>query len=172
MNNCSHCGDILAHETNRHICKNCKKTFYDNPKAAVVIVLYASDRQHLLLARRAHDPEKGKIDFIGGFLDKGEDFEKAAYRELYEESGLYKDDISELTYFGSFYNAYLWEGTAIPTTSVCFMAEIKNLKDLQPSDDVASIEQVHISDLPVGDAGAWLDMDSILTLVAQRLAAM
>jgi len=40
------------------------------------------DQGRIALARRAYEPEKGKLDPIGGFLDVGEDFEQAFYREL------------------------------------------------------------------------------------------
>jgi ADP-ribose pyrophosphatase YjhB (NUDIX family) len=137
-----------------------------------VLVLYAKDKNSLVLARRAHDPGKGKLDFVGGFLDAGEDFETAAYRELKEETGLEKEDVGQLDYLCSFYNGYMWEGVELPTTSACFLVAIDDKKSIHPSDDVASVEYITSNQLPVGADGAWLNMDKVLQLAAQRLRSM
>ena len=166
------CGGKTVQSKNKHTCTICNKTFYDNPKAAVVVMLYTSDKKHLILSRRAHEPEAGKIDFIGGFLDVGETFEQAAYREMQEESGLAATDIGVLRYVTSIYNGYAWEGSVLPTTSVCFMAELKDGSRLIAADDVSSFETFAIDALPTNEECAWDDMPRVLTETAQLLSAM
>jgi len=41
-----------------------------------------------------NDPYKGLYNFVGGKLEEGEDSLHAAYRELYEETGISKNDIT------------------------------------------------------------------------------
>jgi len=65
----------------KFVCTQCRRDTYRNPKGAVAILLF-DDQGRIALARRAYEPEKGKLDPIGGFLDVGEDFEQAFYREL------------------------------------------------------------------------------------------
>ena len=46
----------------------------------------------------AKDPYKGMYNFVGGKVEEGESDEEAAYRELFEETGISRDDI-ELDHF-------------------------------------------------------------------------
>ncbi|MBR4622008.1 MAG: NUDIX hydrolase [Ruminococcus sp.] len=54
-----------------------------------------------LMCRRRKDPYKGLLNLVGGKIEPGEDRDKAAYRELFEETGLTAEDIS-LTRFLTF----------------------------------------------------------------------
>ena len=56
------------------------------PKHAVDAAVYHDKR--VLLIERGREPFKGKLAFPGGFVEKGEDPEKAVLRELAEECGL------------------------------------------------------------------------------------
>ena len=51
---------------------------------------------NVLMLRRAHWPED-KLDFLGGFVDEGEEIETAAIREVKEESGF---DVELVKKFG------------------------------------------------------------------------
>ena len=42
---------------------------------------------YLLMNKRRYKPSKGKLDFVGGFLEEGEDPKTAAIREVKEETG-------------------------------------------------------------------------------------
>ncbi|MBD5130505.1 MAG: NUDIX domain-containing protein [Ruminococcaceae bacterium] len=53
-----------------------------------VIAVFSPDRRTMLMCRRAKDPYKGLYNFVGGKIEQGEDGYSAAYRELYEETGI------------------------------------------------------------------------------------
>lgn len=57
------------------------------------IMIYASDKEHLLFCKRIKDPYKGMYNFVGGKIEEGEDGFQAAYRELFEETGISREDI-------------------------------------------------------------------------------
>ena len=57
-------------------------------KVMNVIAVYDPARQHILMCKRRKDPYKGKLNFVGGKLEPDETSEDAAYRELYEETGI------------------------------------------------------------------------------------
>ena len=59
-----------------------------------VIVLYDRDKKKLLMCRREKDPYKGLLNFVGGKVEKGEDDLSAAYRELSEETGISRSEVS------------------------------------------------------------------------------
>ncbi len=52
------------------------------------ILVYHPDCKHILFCKRVSDPYKGKYNLVGGKIDPGEDSFHAAYRELYEETGI------------------------------------------------------------------------------------
>ena len=59
-----------------------------------VIVIFSPDKDRLLFCKRRKDPFKGRYNFVGGHIDPGEDGFDAAYRELYEETGISRDDVT------------------------------------------------------------------------------
>src|SRR5689334_11906545 len=82
-----------------------KKSYcYDYPRPAVTvdIILFHHDGQRIevLLIKRARPPFKGTWAFPGGFVDKDESLERAAARELKEETGLAGIRLEQLGAFG------------------------------------------------------------------------
>ena len=59
-----------------------------------VVLVYSHDMKHILMCERARDPYKGLLNLVGGKVEPGEDFYDAAYRELQEETGISRKDIS------------------------------------------------------------------------------
>jgi ADP-ribose pyrophosphatase YjhB (NUDIX family) len=89
---CPRCGGTLearslkAGDPNRPVCVECGFVVYLDPKVAVGTII-TMDSQ-LVLVRRAIEPGYGLWVFPGGFVDRGEEVDKAALREAREESGL------------------------------------------------------------------------------------
>ena len=66
-----------------------------------VILVYNNVEDKILMCKRAKEPYKGKLNLVGGKVEKDEDELHAAYRELQEETGITKDDIT-LTHMMNF----------------------------------------------------------------------
>ena len=90
MRYCSACGQSL---TERHVfgkarphCAACNRTFFEDPKLAVAVVIAIDGR--ILLQQRDIDPGRGAWTFPSGYVDRGEIVEEAAAREVLEEVNL------------------------------------------------------------------------------------
>lgn len=66
-----------------------------------VIVVFNNEADKMLMCKRVKDPYKGLSNFVGGKIEVGEDGLCAAYRELWEETSITKDDI-KLTHLMDF----------------------------------------------------------------------
>lgn len=58
------------------------------------IIVLNREKNRLLFCKRMNDPYKGLFNFVGGKIEKGEASLHAAYRELYEETGITDKDIN------------------------------------------------------------------------------
>jgi len=65
------------------------------------IMIYNQDEDRLLFCKRLWDPYEGMYNLVGGKIDDGENGFAAAYRELYEETGISAEDV-ELTHMMDF----------------------------------------------------------------------
>lgn len=66
-----------------------------------VILVYNKEEDKILMCKREKEPYKGKFNLVGGKVEDNENELNAAYRELYEETGITKKDIS-LTHIMNF----------------------------------------------------------------------
>ncbi len=85
---CSRCGARLApSEAGPPRCAGCGRVAYLDPKlsAAAIIPLDGG----IVLVRRAIEPAYGKWSFPSGYVNRGEQVERAAEREVLEETGLH-----------------------------------------------------------------------------------
>lgn len=74
------------------------------------IAVYSADKEHLLFCKRMNPPYEGLYNFVGGKIEQGENGFTAAYRELQEETGITKEDITlfhmmDFTYYNQ--NCYV-----------------------------------------------------------------
>ena len=58
-----------------------------------VVIVYNPDESHVLMCKRSKEPYKGMMNFVGGKVEQGESELDAAYRELFEETGISEQDI-------------------------------------------------------------------------------
>ena len=63
-----------------------------------LIVVFNTDLEKVLFCIRAKEPYKGLYNFVGGKVEDNETNDEAAYRELFEETGISHNDI-ELDHF-------------------------------------------------------------------------
>jgi len=59
-----------------------------------VILVYNISFDKILMCKRKKDPYINLLNLVGGEIESNEDGLSAAYRELYEETGITKDDIN------------------------------------------------------------------------------
>ena len=90
VNYCQRCGQALEQQEfegrPRPTCPSCGLVVFLDPKVAVVVLVSKCDR--LLFVQRGAEPQIGKWCFPGGYVDRGEEVEAAARREVHEETGL------------------------------------------------------------------------------------
>ncbi|NLB26566.1 MAG: NUDIX domain-containing protein, partial [Bacteroidales bacterium] len=80
------------------------------------------------------EPDYGKLDLPGGFINPGETAENAVKRELNEELGL---KVKSVKYIGSLPNEYLFDGLIVFTLDMAFSVEPYSLDNLKPMDDIS-----------------------------------
>ncbi|MFQ5937877.1 MAG: NUDIX domain-containing protein [Acidiferrobacterales bacterium] len=119
---------------------------YLNVGAAVAAIIEYDGS--VLASVRAKDPDAGKLDLPGGFVDRGETAEQALRRELEEELNL-----KEITpvYFGTYPNIYPYKSVTYHTLDLIFTIKLRTIPDITPADDVASIKWIKKSDLEIQD---------------------
>ena len=79
------------------------------------IAVFSEDGKKLLMCERKKEPYKGLLNFVGGKIEDGEDGTDAAYRELFEETGIGKEKIElkrvmDFTYFSDGFYLEIYAG--------------------------------------------------------------
>ncbi|QHT63642.1 NUDIX domain-containing protein [Paenibacillus lycopersici] len=59
-----------------------------------VLMIYNRNKDRLLMCKRLKDPYKGLNNLVGGKIEPGESGIDAAYRELFEETGIRREQIA------------------------------------------------------------------------------
>lgn len=169
QNYCRRCGEALkpAHHggyecTTGHV-------LFSNP-APTVGVFFIDPAGNVLLSVRGIEPDKGRIDTIGGFVEIGETFEQAAQRETEEETGLTPADYGELTYLTSAPNDYAYGGESRSVLSCFYYASLKDDATPVAGDDVASLVLLNPKDINVDDVGSADDVRAGLSALLEKLS--
>lgn len=153
---CARCGTEYSQEVQEQVqvnpakvkCEECGLVIYNNPKSATGAFI-VNDGKYLL-TRRAFDPEKGKLDVPGGFVDYGETGEQAIARELKEELGLIADEYEVIGMAPTMHNFYVNHGFPDQEYSVVTMFYIltSSRTEFDIQDDVSGYEWVDFDGVP------------------------
>jgi NADH pyrophosphatase NudC (nudix superfamily) len=130
-------------------CSDCGFVMFVNPSAAVAAFII-NNKQELLVCVRANDPEKGKFDLPGGFVDDNETAEQAIQREISEELGM-KVDAGKFLF--SVPNNYLYSGWTLPTLDIFFLYEVNDDFIPVPADDVKECIFIPFDQVSIEDFG-------------------
>lgn len=95
--------------------------------------LITDDNGRLMLVTRGVEPNYGKLDLPGGFIDPGESAENAVRRELAEELGL---KVKSLKYIESAPNEYIFSEFTVFTLDLAFNIIAETTNGLKPMDDI------------------------------------
>jgi NAD+ diphosphatase len=116
---CPRCGrpDLENQGQKAARCRACGFVFYHNAAAAAAAIIETA--AGVLLVRRNREPQRGKLDLPGGFVEYGESAEDAVLREVREELGL---EIQIRGYIGSYPNRYPYRDVTYFTTDMVYTA--------------------------------------------------
>lgn len=157
---CPRCGADLdvRDEGAEAECERCRFRYYASSKpTASALVL--DDEGRVLLAKRKHEPDKGKWDLPGGFLDEGEDPREALKRELSEETGL---EIEPVEFFDFVVDRYGDDDDAQHTLNLYWVARIRS-GEPTPDDDVEELRWFGRDELPPKEALAFRNNAQVLS---------
>ncbi|HEV7454912.1 MAG TPA: NUDIX domain-containing protein [Candidatus Saccharimonadales bacterium] len=142
---CGHKDTVQKLNDTDYECSDCQWHFWNNAKAAVGVMLIKDGQ--MLFGERAIEPQKGKLDFPGGFVEYNEDAYAAAAREVSEETGLTIKNPT-ITFVGTH------EYKPGYSTVDLLMTVTEWEGDIQPGDDIASLSWCPIGVLD-SDEFAW-----------------
>lgn len=96
-----------------------------------IIAIFNRDLTKVLLCKREKEPYKGLYNLVGGKVEEGEEGQEAAYRELYEETGITEKSIElkhlmDFTYYTSEIHLETYVGRL--NTDVNLVEEVNKLK--------------------------------------------
>ena len=109
-----------------------------------LIVVFSENLDNVLFCIRAKEPYKGLYNFVGGKVEDGETNDDAAYRELFEETGISRKDIKlehfmDLNYFMYKNNLLVYYG--ILKNPVTLVEEKNKLEWVQINNELLNNEK-------------------------------
>ncbi len=138
-------------DNRRFLCDDCGFTYYHNIAAAVAIVFTFEDK--VLFTVRNVDPDKGKWDLPGGFIDPNETAEEAASREIKEELGI-EISTSELKYITTSPNNYLYKNVPYRTMDIFYECPLKSdVISITAEDEIQELIWVKRSEIDLNQIG-------------------
>ena len=138
-------------DNRRFLCDDCGFTYYHNIAAAVALVFTFEDK--VLFTVRNVDPDKGKWDLPGGFIDPNETAEEAACREIREELGLDLQP-SDLKYVTTSPNNYLYKNVPYRTMDIFYECALQSdLINVAAKDEIQELVWVKRSEINLEKIG-------------------
>nr|WP_314290348.1 NUDIX domain-containing protein [uncultured Capnocytophaga sp.] len=145
---CPHCAstDIEFPNNVRFLCHNCGFTYFHNIAAAVAVVFRCKDK--ILFTVRNMDPDKGKLDLSGGFVDPNETAQEAACREVKEEMGM-EIRPEQLRFITTFPNNYLYKDVAYRTMDIFFECSLEEEQvQIVAPDEIKALQWYSLEEIP------------------------
>jgi len=149
-------------------CDVCGFVYFQNVAAAAGAVIESADQ--LLIVQRAKDPDLGKLDLPGGFVDPGESLEQALVRELQEELGISVPVEDCGQYFCSSVNEYFYKGVVYHSLDMFFLIRFEQPPPITPADDVGDYLWLAPADIDL-DAIAFPSVRDAIRCYRARYAA-
>lgn len=100
------------------------------------------------MVKRKLDPQKGKWDLPGGFVNPNETLEESVKREMQEELTL---SLKGFIYLSSYIDTYLFEDIRYPTLCFVFSLPFDEKNVIRCADDAASFKWFSQKNIPVND---------------------
>lgn len=144
---CPTCRARLEDSGSHKFCKSCRTHVFINVKPATTVIV-ENESSEMLLIRRALDPFKNWWDLPGGFLERDENLEKGAARELKEETGL-EVRADNLDYLGSYSASYEFEEINYELIVVMFKTIIHQYSEVMVADDAIAFKFVKKSEINI-----------------------
>ena len=121
---------------------------YEHPRPAVtvdIVLFYCAeaDSKEILLIKRGREPFKGQWALPGGVVDEDESLERAAVRELEEETGVRRVRLEQFGAFGD-----PGRDPRGHTVSVGFTASLKKCPQAKANDDAEDARWYSVTHLP------------------------
>lgn len=154
---CPRCAAPVENDGKTVRCGACDFTAYASAEPTVC-ALIVDHRGRVLLARRAFEPEAGKWDVPGGFLQEDEEPLAGLRRELREETSL---EIEPLELVGILPDRYGGVPGATATLNLYWTARIVS-GEPTPADDVSELRWFPRDDLPADDELAFANVAEAL----------
>jgi len=147
---CPSCGNKSLNFNGKIMtCPKCDFILYNNTAAAVAVVIRMGEK--ILFTRRNQNPELGKLDLAGGFIDFEETAENACKRELYEELQINIDE-NRLKYICSFPNIYPYKGIIYHTMGLFFEYKTEeNLNFVLERHEIYETIWIKVSDINLNE---------------------
>jgi len=154
-NNCPKCGTTYKRDQidNKNIyrdffvCKKCNFIFYNNPKPAVVGLIYNIENK-LLLVKRKIKPYVGYWDLPGGFVNANENPSRSIVREIKEELNLDAKIINIENTFTENYKNKGRNDEQYNLVVIAYNLSILSFKNVVAMDDISDYKFFSIYNLP------------------------
>ncbi len=128
-------------------CPLCGRSWYRNSAPAVGAVIVRDGKA--LVTVRAREPEKGRLDLPGGFVEVGEHPADGLVREVREELGVEAEVLGTPVLLAT--HTYGEDGNWV--LAIGFRVRLKG-GEIRPTDDVAEVRWVSVEELDSLDF-AW-----------------
>lgn len=161
---CPNCGsqDIEYNNNFKFNCNTCDFVLYHNIAAAVAIIFTYEDK--VLFTVRNMDPDSGKLDLPGGFIDPGETAEEAACREIKEEIGL-SILPTQLRYVTTSPNHYLYKKVAYRTMDIFYECPLTSASlEVTAKEEIKDLVWIKRNEIDLNQIG----FISIRTVIGER----